>query len=119
MRSSCSPEGLSVALCDRHAVAHVGSLLPIPCAAKLGIKELIDEPVQLGVAPRVASDCSRALTLVHSLLVGRNFIEDAAGLRTGATVDVLRGQLRAPSARGTFVRSLPRRERITDSCSGT
>ena len=105
MRSSHSLERLSVAFSDRHAVADAGLLLPATLAAKLGLKELIDEHVQLGAAPGAASPGLKALTLIYSSLAGGDCIDDAARLRAGATAAVLGGELRAPSTLGTFLRS--------------
>ena len=50
MRSSHSPQRLSEAFSDRHAVADAGLLLPATLTATLGLKELIDEQVSLGDA---------------------------------------------------------------------
>jgi hypothetical protein len=86
-------------------MAAAGLLLPATLAGKLGLKELLDEHVDLGQAPGAASPGVKALTLVYSALAGGDCIDDAAALRTGATAAVLGGELRAPSTLGTFLRS--------------
>jgi hypothetical protein len=45
------------------------------------------------------------MTLIHSALAGGDCIEDAAALGAGGNGDVLGHELRAPSTRGTFLRS--------------
>lgn len=105
MRSSHSLERLSVAFSDQHAVADAGLLLPATLATKLGLKELIDEHLQLGAAPGAANPGVKALTLIYSALAGGDCIDDAAALRAGATAAVLGSELRAPSTLGTFLRS--------------
>src|SRR5665648_1078856 len=101
MRSSHSLERLSVDFSD----AHAGLLLPATLAERLGLKELLDEHVDLGRAPGAASPGVKALTLIYSALAGGDCIDDAAALRAGATAAVLGGELRAPSTLGTFLRS--------------
>jgi hypothetical protein len=81
-------------------VADVGLLLPATLAERLGLTELIDEQVHLGAA----NPGLKALTLIYSSLAGGDCIDDAARLRSGSTEAVLGGQLRAPSALGTFLR---------------
>ena len=105
MRSSHSLERLSVDFSDAHAVAGAGLLLPATLAERLGLKELLDEHVDLGRAPGAASPGVKALTLIYSALAGGDCIDDAAALRAGATAAVLGGELRAPSTLGTFLRS--------------
>jgi hypothetical protein len=105
MPSSHSLERLSVAFSDPHAVADAGLLLPATLAERLGLKELIDEHVQLGAAPGAANAGLKALTLIYSALAGGDCIDDAAALRAASTAAVLGAQLRAPSTLGTFLRS--------------
>ncbi len=105
MRSSHSLERLSVEFSDAHAVADAGLLLPATLAEKLGLRELLDEHVDLGRAPGAANPGVKALTLIYSALAGGDCIDDAAALRAGATTAVLGGELRAPSTLGTFLRA--------------
>jgi hypothetical protein len=86
-------------------VADAGLLLPATLAERLGLKELLDEHVDLGRAPGAANPGAKALSLVYSALAGGDCIDDAAALRAGATAAVLGGELRAPSTLGTFLRS--------------
>ena len=105
MRSSHSLERLSVAFSDAHAVADAGLLLPATLAERLGLKELLDEHIDLGRAPGAANPGVKALSLIYSALAGGDCIDDAAALRAGATAAVLGEDLRAPSTLGTFLRS--------------
>src|SRR5665647_3950903 len=81
MRSSHSLERLSVDFSDAHAVAGAGLLLPATLAERLGLKELLDEHVDLGRAPGAASPGVKALTLIYSALAGGVVDAVAAGKR--------------------------------------
>jgi hypothetical protein len=48
MPSSHSPDRLTVAFDDDHAVANAGLLLPATLAQRLGIQQLADELIGLG-----------------------------------------------------------------------
>jgi hypothetical protein len=105
MQSSHSLDRLSVAFCDRHAVANAGLILPATLAEKLGLRELIDRHVRLGSAPGAAHAGVKAMTLIYSALAGGDCIDDAALLRSGSTAALLAHELRAPSTLGTYLRS--------------
>ena len=76
MRSSHSPQRLSEAFSDRHAVADAGLLLPATLTATPGLKELSDEQVRLGDAAWFArsglaeTDARRLSTLSVGVLDG-------------------------------------------------
>jgi Transposase DDE domain group 1 len=105
MPSSHSPDRLTVAFDDDHAVANAGLLLPATLAQRLGIQQLADELIDLGNGAGAAHPGSKVLTLVHTLVAGGDCIDDADLLRTGSTTAVLGHRVLAPSTLGTFLRS--------------
>jgi hypothetical protein len=66
---------------------------------KLGLESLVGELVDIHPFPG-----RRVATLVHAMVAGANFIEDADVLRSGATAEVLGHRVMAPSTLGTFLR---------------
>jgi Transposase DDE domain group 1 len=105
VRSSHSPDAISVTFDDDHAVADAGLLLTATLAEGLMLRELFDEQVDLGDTPGAANVGDKAMTLVHSALAGGQWIGDADRLRAGATGRVLGHRVAAPSTLGTFLRS--------------
>ena len=105
MPSSHSPDRLAVAFDDDHAVANAGLMLPATLAERLGIGRAVRRLVDLGDAPGAANAGGKAMTLVHSMLAGGDWIDDADVLRAGATAQVLGHRVLAPSTLGTFLRS--------------
>src|SRR6266545_4307008 len=78
VRSSHSPDQITVTFDDDHAVAD-GLLL----------RELFDTHLDLGDAHGAANAGDKAMTLVHSALAGGEWIGDADRLRAGATGQIL------------------------------
>jgi hypothetical protein len=105
MRSSHSLDRLDVAFDDDHLVADAGLLLPATLAQHLGLRELVDEHLDLGAAAGRANGGDKLLTLVLSALAGGDTIDDADALRAGGTARVLGHVVKAASTRGTFLRS--------------
>jgi hypothetical protein len=105
MRSSHAVDRVAVTFDDEHAVASAGLVLPATLAGRLGIETLADEFIDLGDKPGVHRPGRKILTLVHSLLVGGDCIDDAEVLRSGSTAAVLGHRVMAPSTLGTFLRS--------------
>lgn len=106
MQSSHRIDRLAVRFDDDHAVAFAGLIQPATLAQQLGLRELVDEHVQLGDdAPGRAHAGHKAMTLIHSALAGGEWIDDADALRAARTASVLGHELRAPSTLGTFLRS--------------
>ncbi|MGH3952262.1 MAG: IS1380 family transposase [Acidimicrobiales bacterium] len=105
MRSSHSLDRLEVIFDDDHAVADAGLLLPATLAQHLGLRQLIDDSVDLGGAVGHANVGHKAMTLIHSALAGGDCIGDADALRAGSTQAVLGHAVLAPSTLGTFLRS--------------
>jgi hypothetical protein len=105
MRSSHSLDRLDMAFDDDRLVADAGLLLPATLAAHLGLKELVEEHLDLGAAAGRANPGDKLLTLVMSALAGGDCIDDADALRAGGTGRVLGHVVKAASTLGTFLRS--------------
>ena len=105
MLPSEQPDRIHVAFDDRRLVANAGLLLAVTLAQHLGLRELVDNHVDLGDAPGRANPGDKMLTLVASALAGGDCIDDADVLRTGRTAGALGCVVKAPSTLGTFLRS--------------
>jgi len=105
MRSSHTVDRLDVAFDDDRLVADAGLLLPATLAQHLGLRELVDEHLDLGDKAGRANVGDKLLTLVMSALAGGDCIDDANALRTGGTERVLGFRVKAASTLGTFLRS--------------
>jgi Transposase DDE domain group 1 len=86
-------------------VADAGFVLPATLAQHLGVKELVEEHLDLGKAPGAPNPGDKVLTLVMSTLAGGDCIDDAAALRAGGTDRILGFTVKAASTLGTFLRS--------------
>jgi hypothetical protein len=105
VRSSHSPDAITVSFDDDHAVADAGLILAATLAEGLMLGELVDEHVDLGGAPDAANAGDKVMTMIHSALAGGEWIDDADRLRAGSTALVLGHRVAAPSTLGTFLRS--------------
>ena len=105
MRSSHSLDRLDTAFDDEHLVADAGLVLPATLAQHLGLRELVDEHLDLGSAAGRANVGDKLLTLVMSALAGGDCIDDTDALRAGGTGRVLGFTVKAASTLGTFLRS--------------
>ncbi len=105
MKSSHSLSRLEVAFDDHRLIAAAGLLLPATLGKQLGLEELFDEHVALGIPNAGANVGRKALTLIASALAGGDCIDDADALRAGGTEEVLGHRVAAPSTLGTFLRS--------------
>jgi hypothetical protein len=105
MRSSHSLDRLDTAFDDDRLVADAGLVLPATLAAHLGLKDLVDEHLDLGERPGRANVGEKLLTLVMSALAGGDCIDDANALRAGGTERILGFSVKAASTLGTFLRS--------------
>jgi hypothetical protein len=101
MRSSHSLDRLSVQFEDEHLVANGGLLLPATLAQHLDLAGLLTTHVDLGVGNVAA----KAMTVVHTALVGGSHIDHVDILAAGATQATLGHELRSASTVGTFLRS--------------
>ena len=105
MRSSHGLDRLGISFDDERLVAQAGLLLPATLAVHLGLRELVDEHLDLGAAAGRAHAGDKFVTLVMSALAGGDSIDDANALRAGGTGRVLGYTLKAASTLGTFLRS--------------
>ena len=105
MRSSHSLDRIDTAFDGTQLVADAGLMLPATLAQRLGVRELVEEHLDLGRAAGRANPGDKVLTLVMSALAGGDCIDDAAVLRAGGTDRVLGFSVKAPSTLGTFLRS--------------
>lgn len=105
MRSSHTLDRLDTRFDDDRLVADAGLLLPATLAHHLGLRQLVDEHLDLGPAPGRANTGDKLMTLVMSALAGGDCIDDAAALGAGSTGRVLGFTLKAASTLGTFLRS--------------
>ena len=99
------PDRIQIAFDDHRLVANAGLILPVTMAQRLGLRELVDNHVDLGDAPGRANAGDKLLTLAASALAGGDCIDDADALRAGRTEQVLGCAVKAPSTLGTFLRS--------------
>jgi hypothetical protein len=103
--SSHTLDRLGVVFDDPHLVANAGLLLPATLAQHLGLREVVEQHLDLGDAPGRANVGHKAMSLIHSMLAGGDSIDDTNVLRAGATQGVLGHAVLAPSTLGTFLRS--------------
>ena len=99
------PDRIQIAFEDHRLVAYAGLILPVTLAQHLGLRELVQQRLDLGNAPGRANTGDKMMTLVASALAGGDCIDDADVLRTGGTACTLGGTVKAPSTLGTFLRS--------------
>src|SRR3972149_1548553 len=81
MRSSHGLDRLGTSFDDDRLVAQAGLLLPATLAAHLGLRELVDEQLDLGSAPGRANAGDKFFTLVLSALAGgaAHFLPETIG----------------------------------------
>ena len=75
------PDRIQITFDDHRLVANAGLLLPTTLAQHLGLRELVDNRVDLGAAPGRANTGDKMMTLVASALAGGDCIDDADVLR--------------------------------------
>jgi hypothetical protein len=103
--SSHTSPHLNLAFDDRRVIADAGLLLPVELARRLGLRELIDQQLDLGQRPGGARVGAKAMTLVASLLAGGDSIEEAGSLRMPGMATLLGHRVPAASTLGTFLRA--------------
>lgn len=96
---------ISVSFDDDKSVSGAGLLLLDKLSTLLDIEKVANEKIDLGSAPGRANPGRKVLTLVNSLALGGECIDDADVLRSGSTQKVLSHKVMAPSTLGTFLRS--------------
>jgi hypothetical protein len=105
MPSSHTLDRVAVTFDDDHAVANAGLLLTASLAQHLGLEQLADDVVDLAGRPGSGRAGAKVMTLVHSIAIGGDCIDDVDVLRCGSTSAVLGHRVLAPSTIGTFLRS--------------
>ena len=101
---SYNPDQIEVRFDDERLVADAGLLLPATLAVGLGLRQLVDEFVNLGDAPGRANAGDKAMTLVASALAGAAGSTTATSCAPGRPGRSWAAGL-APSTVGTFLRS--------------
>ena len=99
------PDRIQISFDDHRLVANAGLILPVTLAQHLGLRELVQQRLDLGNAPGRANTGDKMMTLVASALAGGDCIADADVLRTGRTAGALGCVVKAPATLGTFLRS--------------
>lgn len=105
MRSSHTLDRIDVIFDDTHAVANAGILLTGTLAQHLQIEALTNQVVKLGDRPGAYLPGRKLMTLIHSLVVGGDSIDDCNVLRCGSSDKAVGHRVMAPSTMGTFLRS--------------
>ena len=105
MRSSHSLDRIDTTFDDDRLVPDAGLILPATLAHHLGLKQLVDEHLDLGAKVGCANVGDKVLTLVMSALAGGDHIDHVNALRAGGTGRVLGFAVKAASTVGTFLRS--------------
>jgi hypothetical protein len=82
VRSSHSPDQLTVTFDDDHAVADAGLILAASLAEGLGLGELFDTHLDLGEAPGAANAGGKAMTLVGDHRKSGKMITELRGQRS-------------------------------------
>ena len=99
------PDRIQVSFDYHRLVANAGLLLPVTLAQHLGLRELVDNHVDLGAAPGRVNTGDKIVTLVASAMAGGDCIDATDASCTGRTARVLGCVVKAPSTLGTFLRS--------------
>lgn len=102
MRSSHSAGAVSVRFDEENLVSCAGIVPVMRLAESVGLGELIDERVDLGI-PVGANSAAKALSVVAGMVIGADSIDDLDVIRHGA-MPRLFDRLRAPSTCGSWLR---------------
>ena len=105
MQSSHAIDRAEITFDDDNAVANAGIVLTATLAERLGLEQLVDETLDLGDRAAAARPGRKVMTLVQSMVLGGDCIDDSDVLRSGDTQSVLPHRPMAPSTLGTFLRS--------------
>ncbi|EQD61387.1 transposase IS4 family protein [mine drainage metagenome] len=96
---------ISVSFDDDKSVSGAGLVLLDMLSTLLDIEKVANEKIDLGSSQGSANPGRKVLTLLNSLALGGECIDDADVLRSGSTEKVLSHKVIAPSTLGTFLRS--------------
>lgn len=89
---------------DPNAVDSAGLLLTATLAQRLGVEDAADDLIRIPNADGGFRPGRKIMTLVHSMIRGGSFIDDANALRSGDVAGVVGHDIMAPSTLGTFLR---------------
>jgi hypothetical protein len=93
---------VSVSFTEKNLVPNAGLLPAAALAQRVGLGDLVDQRLRL--AGEGANSGSKALTVIGSMLVGGDSIDDTAVLRAGAAGPLF-DDTRAPSTVGSWLRA--------------
>ena len=102
MRSSHTAGAVSVRFDDESLVSCAGIVPVMRLAESIGLGELIDERVDLGIPVGANSD-AKALSVLAGMVIGADSIDDLDVIRHGALPRLFH-RLRAPSTCGSWLR---------------
>lgn len=105
MPSSHTLDRVAVTFDDDHAVANAGLLLTASLAQHLELEQLADTVVRLDGRTGAGHEGAKVMTVVHTLAIGGDCIDDVDVVRSASTAAVLGHRVLAPSTIGTFLRS--------------
>ncbi|MDE1816833.1 MAG: IS1380 family transposase [Thaumarchaeota archaeon] len=94
----------SIVFDDDKSLSYGGLVLVDDLAKKLGLIDSCNSMVDLNGYPGGASPGRKVMTLIETLIVGGDCIDDANLLRSGASEKVLSHAVMAPSTLGSFLR---------------
>ena len=98
-------DGIEVVFDDERVVSDAGVMLAATLAERLGIEQLVEECVHLGVKGAASRAGRKVVALIYAMVLGADSIEDCQVLRAGRTGRLLGGWIAAPSTLGTFLRA--------------
>jgi len=98
-------DAVEVAFDDERVVSDAGVMLVATLAERLGIEDLVDGCVRLGVRGAASRAGRKVMTLIYAMVLGADSIDDCDVLRAGRTGRLLGGWIPAPSTLGTFLRA--------------
>ena len=98
-------DAVEVAFDDERVVSDAGIMLAATLAERLGIEDLVDDCVRLGVRGASSRAGRKVMTLIYAMVLGADSIDDCDVLRAGRTGRLLGGWVPAPSTLGTFLRA--------------
>jgi hypothetical protein len=98
---------LDVTFDAKGIVANAGLILPATLGQHLGLPELFRQHLHLGKVPGAANPEWKAMTMLHSLLAGGEWIDDVKALRAGGlSAEILGMAPAAATTVSTFLRAV-------------
>jgi hypothetical protein len=84
-------DGVQVAFDDERVVSDAGIMLAATLAERLGVEDLVDDWVRLGVRGAASRAGRKVMTLIYAMALGADSIDDCQVLRAGRTGRLLGG----------------------------